>query len=73
MQVKTIVPYPKLLITDPDLDPDPQMENQDFGTGSLNLKSRILVPDPDPTFALQIDKRHQNFAKFTICWTYGYI
>jgi len=66
--VKTSVLDLKSSIT----DPDPPGKIRNFGSRSLNPKSRILDLDldKDPTFEQQIaEEGHQNLSKFVIYWT----
>jgi len=42
--IPSSVPDPKLIISDLDTDPDPQIKNQEF-----RIRIRILNPDPSVT------------------------
>jgi len=46
---------PKLIISDPDQDPDPQIENQEF---------RIRILDPDPSVTRDGEKKIVNFGDY---------
>jgi hypothetical protein len=45
------------------------MENQEFGYGSLNPKSRIIDTDPDPPFELQ-NKKKKKIIKIGQNWAF---